>query len=119
MTTNKNYANFDWNKVKTVDDIKSFLKAIHPRVQVDKNSKEYDILSHLCDDKDYEVGTLEQAEEFAKKRCYCYNCATPMKRMTTFIVCPECGNKRCPHATDHSLECTNSNEPGQKGSRFE
>jgi hypothetical protein len=73
MTTNKNYAKFDWDKVKTVDDIKSFLKAIHPRVQVDTNSKEYDILSHLCDDKGYEVGTLEQAEEFAKKRNYA-NC---------------------------------------------
>ena len=70
MTTDNDYANFDWNKVKTVDDIKSFLRAIHPRVQVDRNSKEYDILSHLCADKDYEVGTLEQAEEFSKKRNY-------------------------------------------------
>jgi hypothetical protein len=35
------------------------------------------------------------------------------------IVCKICGNKRCPHATDESLECTNSNEPGQKGSRYE
>jgi hypothetical protein len=36
----------------------------------------------------------------------------------TFIVCTECGNKRCPKATDHNLNCTNSNEPGQKGSRY-
>ena len=35
------------------------------------------------------------------------------------IVCPKCGNKRCPHATDHSYECTNSNEPGQKGSVYQ
>lgn len=34
------------------------------------------------------------------------------------IVCPKCGNKRCPHATDASYECTNSNEPGQEGSRY-
>lgn len=27
-------------------------------------------------------------------------------------VCPECGNKRCPKATLHTLECTGSNEPG-------
>ena len=39
--------------------------------------------------------------------------------MYTFIVCPICGNKRCPKATDHNLACTNSNEPGQKGSRYE
>jgi hypothetical protein len=34
------------------------------------------------------------------------------------IVCPECGNKRCPKATDHNLDCTGSNAPGQPGSRF-
>lgn len=36
-----------------------------------------------------------------------------------FIVCEICGNKRCPHATDHDLDCTNSNEPGQRGSWYE
>lgn len=25
---------------------------------------------------------------------------------------------RCPHGTDHNLRCTNSNEPGQEGSRY-
>jgi hypothetical protein len=35
-----------------------------------------------------------------------------------FIVCASCGNKRCPKATDHRLECTGSNEPGQKGSVY-
>ena len=34
------------------------------------------------------------------------------------IVCPICGNKRCPHASDHALPCTESNEPGQKGSIY-
>ena len=29
------------------------------------------------------------------------------------IVCPDCGNKRCPRAACHALECTGSNEPGQ------
>lgn len=37
----------------------------------------------------------------------------------TFIVCTTCGNKRCPKATDHELACTNSNESGQAGSRYE
>ena len=36
-----------------------------------------------------------------------------------FIVCDICGNKRCPHATNCELNCTNSNEPGQKGSFYE
>lgn len=35
-----------------------------------------------------------------------------------FIVCDHCGNKRCPHAADHELECTGSNEPGQPGSDY-
>jgi hypothetical protein len=35
-----------------------------------------------------------------------------------FIVCPECGNKRCPRATCHDLACTGSNEPGQVGSIY-
>jgi hypothetical protein len=38
---------------------------------------------------------------------------------TRMILCPSCGNKRCPKATDHRLECTGSNEPGQKGSAYE
>ena len=29
------------------------------------------------------------------------------------IVCPDCGNKRCPRATDSARDCTGSNELGQ------
>ena len=35
------------------------------------------------------------------------------------ILCGECGNKRCPKASDHRLECTSSNAPGQAGSVYE
>lgn len=35
-----------------------------------------------------------------------------------FMVCKTCGNKRCPKATDCSLACTNSNQPGQPGSIY-
>lgn len=35
------------------------------------------------------------------------------------ILCPTCGNKRCPHASDHRLACTGSNDSGQKGSVYE
>lgn len=34
------------------------------------------------------------------------------------VLCPTCGNKRCPMATDAALACTGSNEPGQPGSRY-
>jgi hypothetical protein len=39
--------------------------------------------------------------------------------LNRMFLCETCGNKRCPHATDHRLACTNSNAPGQPGSRYE
>ena len=62
-----------------------------------------------------------------KYQCYCYNCNKDRMdetgripyTLTRMIVCPTCGNKRCPHSTDHNLECTNSNDPGQTGSRYQ
>jgi len=38
-----------------------------------------------------------------------------MRRM---IVCPECGNKRCPKATHHDNPCSGSNDSGQVGSIY-
>jgi hypothetical protein len=38
---------------------------------------------------------------------------------TRMILCATCGNKRCPHATDHRHACTGSNEPGQPGSAYQ
>ncbi len=38
--------------------------------------------------------------------------------MVKMIVCPDCGNKRCPKASHHARECTNSNEGGQPGSIY-
>lgn len=35
------------------------------------------------------------------------------------ILCPDCGNKRCPKASNHELRCTGSNEPGQAGSVYQ
>ena len=40
------------------------------------------------------------------------------REMGEFIVCPTCGNKRCPHANDHRHACTGSNDPGQAGSAY-
>ena len=33
-------------------------------------------------------------------------------------ACEKCGNKRCPHHTNHILACTNSNRPSQPGSIY-
>jgi len=56
--------------------------------------------------------------------CWCHKCnenklvnGIPFA-MTRMILCPNCGNKRCPKASDHTLQCTNSNEPNQAGSVY-
>ena len=33
-------------------------------------------------------------------------------------ACEICGNKRCPHHSDHRNPCTDSNESGQPGSVY-
>ena len=64
-------------------------------------------------------------------RCECHRCIVEKKltvymlgrdmplNMTKMILCPVCGNKRCPHASDHDLPCTGSNDPGQAGSVYQ
>ena len=53
--------------------------------------------------------------------CDCHTCRPIDHRDPESVymrLCPNCGNKRCPRATDHRLECTNSNEPKQEGSIY-
>ncbi|WP_313396642.1 hypothetical protein [Atlantibacter hermannii] len=51
-------------------------------------------------------------------KCWCHACRPVTMADMRFVVCPECGNKRCPHANDHRNACTGSNEPGQEGSAY-
>jgi hypothetical protein len=55
-------------------------------------------------------------------KCWCATCrpVTPFGNPedNRMVLCPTCGNKRCPHANDHRNACTNSNEPGQPGSSY-
>ena len=50
--------------------------------------------------------------------CWCRTCRPITHTDMRFVVCPDCGNKRCPHANDHRNACTGSNEPGQEGSAY-
>lgn len=54
-------------------------------------------------------------------KCWCLTCR-PISLQDPgsmrMALCPECGNKRCPKANDHRHACTDSNEPGQKGSAY-
>ncbi|BDS24414.1 hypothetical protein KAM576c_10330 [Enterobacter asburiae] len=58
----------------------------------------------------------ENAETSTK--CWCHTCRPVTISDMRFVVCPVCGNKRCPHANDHRHACTGSNEPGQEGSAY-
>ena len=66
-----------------------------------------------------------------EESCFCYRCRyntgerlhpddfIQAASYVGFVVCDECGNKRCPRASWHGHTCTHSNEPGQKGSNYE
>lgn len=55
---------------------------------------------------------------FKEKKCLCLKCSPIIFPDFRFNVCSICGNKRCPHASDHNYKCTNSNEPNQLGSVY-
>ncbi|HFN7261307.1 TPA: hypothetical protein ACHGUG_001684 [Klebsiella pneumoniae] len=54
----------------------------------------------------------------ANQDCWCRTCRPVVLNDMRFVVCPDCGNKRCPRANDHRNACTRSNEPGQEGSAY-
>ena len=58
-------------------------------------------------------GETETIEENPK--CGCRVCNPTAWWMVT---CGICGNKRCPHGTNHEHACTGSNEHGQEGSIY-
>ncbi|CAH3788592.1 MULTISPECIES: hypothetical protein [Enterobacter cloacae complex] len=49
---------------------------------------------------------------------WCRTCRPITLTDMRFVVCPDCGNKRCPRANDHRNACTGSNDPGQEGSAY-
>ena len=60
-------------------------------------------------------------EQQKNVKCWCHTCCekeTGYQHIFVMVLCPDCGAKRCPKATNHMLECTNSNEPGQEGSIY-
>jgi len=64
------------------------------------------------------LGQEIEQEPVAKYCCrLCFNKSGSLL-LDRMILCSECGNKRCPKATNHKLQCTNSNEPNQAGSIY-
>ena len=50
--------------------------------------------------------------------CWCATCRPVVFGDMRMVLCPECGNKRCPRASNHIYACTGSNEVGQAGSAY-
>lgn len=47
--------------------------------------------------------------------CWCATCRPVSFGDMRMVLCPVCGNKRCPRASNHIYACTGSNEVGQVG----
>src|SRR5436190_928265 len=62
-----------------------------------------------------ETGTMPEGEA----RCWCHMCRPLGFHRMEMVLCPDCGNKRCPKANNHRYACTGSNDPGQPGSAYE
>lgn len=64
------------------------------------------------------VASPEDESMVNRSGCDCQTCRPITMNDMRMVLCSICGNKRCPHATNHVLACTNSNEPGQLGSSY-
>jgi Zn finger protein HypA/HybF involved in hydrogenase expression len=67
------------------------------------------------------IMTKTLSEQQLSVECWCHRCCeeqTGYQHMFQMVLCPTCGNKRCPRATSCKLECTASNEPNQEGSIY-
>ncbi|MDH0348121.1 hypothetical protein [Aeromonas dhakensis] len=62
------------------------------------------------------IDRIEKALGPSAASCWCQACRPVTVDDMRLVVCPDCGNKRCPRASDHVYPCTGSNEPGQSGS---
>lgn len=64
------------------------------------------------------TGEVQNTNPPENPGCWCRTCRPVVLNDMRFVVCPDCGNKRCPRANDHRNACTGSNEPGQEGSAY-
>lgn len=59
------------------------------------------------------------AELWNLRACGCHSCLAKLGEEAAFyVLCPDCGCKRCPKATNHEHDCTARNESGQYGSTY-
>lgn len=73
--------------------------------------------SHFRENSNSSTELFREIGETSTK-CWCRTCRPVNLSDMRFVVCPDCGNKRCPKANDHRNACSGSNEPGQEGSAY-
>jgi len=93
------------------------IEKINAHIQKSMTALEEVLANHAMRDVQRLGQEIEQ-EPVAKYCCrLCFNKSESLL-LDRMILCSECGNKRCPKATNHELQCTNSNEPNQAGSIY-
>ena len=95
------------------------------RETIIKKMRDIDLIDFRDEDEDEHVAELVNkvssivAMAVAAEREDCAKvCESRYMGDMRMVLCPKCGNKRCPHANDHRNDCTGSNEPGQPGSAY-
>jgi len=82
-----------------------------------------DMLIHAFSTFTHDVKTQVETQAFklTSPECWCEDCdiAANKGMRSRMSLCPDCGNKRCPKATNHANACTGSNAIGQPGSSWE
>lgn len=56
------------------------------------------------------IDRIEKALGPSAASCWCQACRPVTVDDMRFVVCPDCGDKRCPRARDHVYPCTGRNE---------
>jgi hypothetical protein len=117
-----------WHDEKLVDKAITAIKQARALDKMAENARElgldYEpVWDNLPSNKDVEEAMramrMKRLQEPVNHYC-CHACFTASGSilLDRMILCPQCGNKRCPKASNHRLDCTSSNDPGQPGSVY-
>lgn len=104
-------------------ELRELIEAVNKSTPLDEGFHDFQTCGDLMNIVRHLTAAPAQAEPSNQPaqrnpECGCRKCNTVEYQATHFIVCEHCGNKRCPHASNHRYACTNSNEPGQAGSVY-
>ncbi|OEH14696.1 hypothetical protein [Enterobacter kobei] len=104
-------------QVEAINAVTAMLQGVEPVTTAYKLRDAVEIIRNSGIEIDAEKIFAER-DALNAPDCWCRTCRPVTFSDSRFVVCPECGNKRCPHANDHRNACTGSNEPGQEGSAY-